>query len=228
MGGYGSGRTGGWPTVEDCRSLVLSADHVTRLVREAMREIQMQTIPDGRLLNIPWQKFRWTRSGESEPWAEVEIRLELRTYGGTARLRYDVDHISRATGPQHYAVLMVTTPCRFGGLRWWWLCPATHRRVGKLYLPNGGCRFLSRGWNAYRLAYASQREGITDRMHARSRKLYAKLGADYLEDSGGSWPSKPRGMHRRTYDVICDRLNTEAEGLNMGLQHTVERLTRRR
>jgi hypothetical protein len=122
---------------------------------------------------------------------------------------------------------MVTTSCRFGGRRWWWICPATHRRVGRLYLPNGGGRFLSRGRDAYRLAYASQREAKTDRMHAHSRKLYAKLGADYLENFGGYRPPKPKGMHRRTYDAICDRLNTEAEGLNMDLLRTVERLTQR-
>jgi hypothetical protein len=57
------------------------------------------------------------------------------------------------TGSQHYPVSMVTTPCLFGGSRWWWVCPATGRRVGKLYLPNGGARFLSRGLGACQLAY---------------------------------------------------------------------------
>ena len=113
------------------------------------------------------------------------MRLELRTDSGTAWLRHNVDHASRPTGPQHYSVALVTTPCPFGGLRWWWLCPATNRLVSKLYLPNGGQRFLSRGRGAYRLAYASQRQGQLDRMHARSRKLYARLGADYYGKYGG-------------------------------------------
>src|SRR5260370_42061548 len=125
MGGYNSGRWGGWPTVESCSSLVLSADRVTRPIREAMRKRGMHTIPDGRHLDIHWHTWQWARHGKSEPWAEVEIRLELRTYSGPAWLRYDVDHFSHPTGPQHYPVLIVTTPCPFGGIRWWWLCPAT-------------------------------------------------------------------------------------------------------
>jgi len=188
----------------------------------------MRVLPDGRRLEIPWHTWAWTRNGESEPWAVVEIRLELRTNDGTAWLRYDVDHVSRPTGPQHYPVSMVTTPCQFGGLRWWWICPATRRQVSKLYLPNGGDRFLSLGRGAYRLAYASQRQAPTNRMHARSRKLYAKLGADYGGQYGENWPPKPTGMRWRTYDAICDSLDAQAEGLNLGLLRAVERLMRHR
>jgi hypothetical protein len=153
---------------------------------------------------------------------EIEMRIELRAGRGTAWLRYDVDHAN----PQHYSVSMVATPCRFGGQRWWWICPATHRRVSKLYLPNGGHRFLSRGWGAYRLAYASQRQGATDRLHGRSRKLYAKLGAEYRGNYGG-WAPKPKGMHWCTYDAICARLAVEADGLDNELVRAFERLTRR-
>jgi hypothetical protein len=49
-----------------------------------------------------------------------------------------------------YRVRLTTTQPRFGGLRWWFVCPlgvngrACSRRVGKLYLPPGrryfGCR----------------------------------------------------------------------------------------
>jgi len=148
------------------------------------------------------------------------MRLELRAHSGTAWLRYDIDHATQPTGPQHYPVSMVTTPCRFGGRRWWWICPATHRQVAKLYLPNGGRQFLSRG----RGAYASQRQGPIDRMHARSRKLYAKLGAEYKGNYAGS-PPKPKGMHWCTYEAVCDRL--AVEGLNIGPARAFERLTRR-
>src|SRR5262245_60448390 len=49
-----------------------------------------------------------------------------------------------------YRVKLTTTRPRFGGVRWWFVCPlvvnggACNRRVGKLYLPPGsryfGCR----------------------------------------------------------------------------------------
>ena len=223
MGGYNSGRWGGQATVEGCASLVLSIDHLMRGSHKVLRRLDVPRPTDDRPLNLGWHTWRWSRSGESEPWAKVEMRLELRADSGTAWLRYDFDHATRPTGPQHYSISMVTTPCRFGGQRWWWICPATYRRVSKLYLPNGGQRFLSRGRGAYRLAYASQRQGLIDRMHARSRKLYAKLGADYAGPCGPDWPPKPKGMRWRTYDAICDKLDAEANGLNLDLLRLVEK-----
>ena len=118
---------------------------------------------------------------------------------------------------------MVTTPCRFGGVRWWWLCPATARKCTKLYLPNGGRLFLSRGRGAYSLGYASQRGTWIDRAHGRVRRLYRKLGADY---SGlcATWPEKPKGMRWATYERIIAALEkTEAE-LGRGFIERARRL----
>jgi hypothetical protein len=135
MGGYNSGRGGGWGTVEGCASLVLSIDQLMRGSHKVLRRLGVPQPTNDRPLTLGWHTWRWSRSGESEPWAEVEMRLELRANSGTAWLRYDIDHATRPTGPQSYSISMVTTPCPFGGVRWWWLCPATHRQVSKLYLP---------------------------------------------------------------------------------------------
>src|ERR1700722_10629842 len=113
MGGYGSGRAGGWPTVEGCGSLVLSIDRLMRGSKKVLRRLNVTAPTDDQPLTLGWHTWRWSRSGESEPWAEVDMRLELRAHGGTAWLRYDVDHRSGQTGPQEYPVSMVTTPCRF-------------------------------------------------------------------------------------------------------------------
>ncbi len=223
MGGYRSGRTGGWPTVESCGSLVLNVDSITRPIRQAMRKLGIREISEDRRVEIPWRALSWTRYGESEPWAVVEIRLELRAHDGTAWLRYDVEHYSHNTGPQEYSVAMVATPCRFGGQRWLWICPATRRWVRKLYLPNGGHRFLSRGRGGYRLDYASQRHGQMDRMHARSRKLYRKLQADYDGPCDANWPPKPKGMRWRTYNAICDKLELEAYAMDLDFLRVAEK-----
>ncbi len=53
-----------------------------------------------------------------------------------------------------YELRLVGEPCRFGGLRWFAICPVTFRKVSKLYLPPGAKRFLAR--KAWRLSYASQ------------------------------------------------------------------------
>ena len=63
-----------------------------------------------------------------------------------------------------------------GGLHWWWGCPETGRRYAKLYLPNGGRRFLSRG--AYGLVYASQAEDAIMRAHRRAARVHGRLGSD--------------------------------------------------
>ena len=226
MGGIGSGRYGGQATVEGCGSLVLDVDELTRPLRRAMQKLGISEIPDGRALELSWRSLRWTHDGDTEPWATVEYRLALRSDGGAAWLRYDVDHYSRRTGPQEHRITMATTPCPFGGVRWWWICPATGRWVRKLYLPNGGDRFLSRGPGAYRLAYASQRHGWVDRVHGRSRRLYRRLGEDNY-GADGCQPEKPKGMRWRTYNAICDRLEAQEDRLNLNLLRAWQRLDSR-
>lgn len=214
MGGYGSGRTGGWPTVEGCASLVLSADDITRPIRRGMRKLGMREIPEGRTAEMAWRTLRWTRRADDEPWAEIEIRLELGGRDGRAWLRYDIDHLSRPTGPQEYPVALVATPCPFGGRRWWWICPATGRRVSKLYLPNGGTRFLSRGRGAYRLDYASQRSGPLDRAHQNLARLHRKIGADY-DGPDRLLPGKPKWMRWKTYSRIALQIEAGQERLHV-------------
>jgi hypothetical protein len=189
-----------------------------------MRRLGIQTFPEGRVVELPWRSLQWTQSSDDEPFAVVEFQLKLGVDGGTARLRYDVNHSSRPTGPREQSIAMATTPCPFGGVRWWWICPATGRWVRKLYLPNGGTRFLSRKPGAYRLAYRSQRHGQVDRTRARIRRLYARLGADYNGLDGDRWPPKPKGMRRRTYTAICHSLDSEAGGLSRSFSRAVERL----
>ena len=58
-----------------------------------------------------------------------------------------------------YQVHLDTTPCNFGGKRWWFRCPNCNRRCRILYLPPRGEYFLCR--LCHNLTYESQQEGIT-------------------------------------------------------------------
>jgi hypothetical protein len=79
--------------------------------------------------------------------------------GGWLRLTYSIREPEISAD---YRVGLTTTRPRFGGLRWWFLCPLgvngvpCGRRVGKLYLPPAagyyGCR------HCHDLTYASCRE----------------------------------------------------------------------
>ena len=200
MGGFGSGRHGGRARGEGCRSMTLDVNRVARGVRDALRDL-----PEGEVVKAGPFRWTWTLGGEAEPWATVVLALTLGRHRGHARLLFDVDHHSRRTGPQDQRIAMETTPCRFGGVRWWWVCPATGRRCATLYLPNGGTLFLSRGKGAYDLAYASQNGSAMDRSHARQRRLYASLGGEY-QYFEQPLPPRPKGMRRATYGRTVNRI----------------------
>ena len=205
MGGMGSGRHGARATVEACRSLKLDVNRVTRGARKTLREA-----PEGARVIAGPMVWSWTAHGETTPWARVLVTLRLDRWRGEARLVFDVDHYSRCTGPQDQTVQMITTPCRFGGRRWWWICPATGRRCAALYLPNGGTLFLSRGRGAYRLAYASQNGGPMDRSHARLARVHKKLGGHY-DGMDCPLPSRPKWMRHRTYERIWAEWEAQLE-----------------
>ena len=97
-------------------------------------------------------------------------------------------------GNSKQEISLTTTHAHFGGARWWFVCPVTGKRVGRLHLPPGANQFLSR--RAHGLAYACQTEDVYDRASRRSRKLMMRLGAD----AGSRWiPLKPKGMRWTTY-----------------------------
>lgn len=193
MGGFGSGRPAGKATVEGCRTLKLDVNRVTRAARRELRGAADATAP-----RIERSIRSWITDGETEPRARVHLTLTLHADHGTARLQFDIAQPSHRTGPQDQSVRMETTPCRFGGVRWWWVCPATGRRCAVLYLPNGGDLFLSRGPGAYRLAYASQNEDPMGRSHGRLRRLHRRLGGTYTHFEQ-PLPRRPKWMRWRTY-----------------------------
>ncbi|MBT9293045.1 hypothetical protein [Prosthecodimorpha staleyi] len=97
--------------------------------------------------------------------------------------------------------------CRFGGVRWYAVCPRTGRRASKLYLPAGESRFLSR--NAYGLAYRSQRDSAGfSRDISRRNRLLAKLKADDPD-----YCPRPKWMRTRTYN----RLTAHLEAMELRL-----------
>ena len=180
MGGYGSGRQGGRPTSEACGSYVLSA--------KALR-----SIPHG----VPCTaKGTWTWSREHHDDFAVDYVLD------TTRPQFpffELTHVIRSHDERSetYRIYLTSTPTRFGGRRWWWLCPRSHSRSFKLILPRGGHQFWAR--TTYGLGYACQRETKADRLMRRARKLNRALGGE-----GGAIgdppPGKPKWMRWKTWE----------------------------
>jgi hypothetical protein len=182
MGGSGSGRYGGRPTMEGSRSL-----EVNRLHREGW-------------LRPGWTgTLRWSRDGEDA--GSIGLRASEGRITLTCRYRW-LDEEWQDVEEQ---VPIVRTPCHFGGVRPWFVCPGVvngvpcGRRVGKLY--GSGRYFLCR--HCHGLAYQSQREQPHERALRRANGIRVRLGGE--PGMLCPFPWKPKGMHWRTYGRLRQR-----------------------
>jgi hypothetical protein len=152
MGGYGSSRWGLHTkklTVEDCRHI-----DTQRWVRDGIIAPHVYQVGG-------WQ---WSDGRTGEKTASIVYQVETQERGGWVRLSYTATLWHDKEHPRNldYRIPLVTTPCHFGGVRWWFIClggkeaPGCGRRVRKLYLPPGGLYFLCR--HCYDLAYRRAQE----------------------------------------------------------------------
>lgn len=181
MGGIGSGNRwqNGRATVESCRSI-----DVRRWAREG-------------ILRPGYSGSRqWTRDGEQV--ASIQMRAEV----GCVTLVYRMRSNGGEWEDLSYPVALDATPCRYGGARQWFRCPAhgCGRRVAMLYL--GDRIFACR--HCYRLSYASSREEAGDRASRRADKLRKRLGWEpgILNGEG----CKPKWMRWRTFEQMSTRV----------------------
>lgn len=173
MGGRGSGRTSGYGFLVDKCEDYLSIDLAFLRKRNAFHPRNSGEIS-------------WSR--RNEKYASVQYVVEA----GGLRLIYR----SRPHGGEWQDVdeliPFVETQTQFGGRRHWFGCPSCKRRCRIIY---GGSHFRCR--NCYRLKYESQYEPIFGRAADQRHKLRKRLGqVGSLEDP---FPTKPKGMHWKTY-----------------------------
>jgi hypothetical protein len=87
-----------------------------------------------------------------------------------------------------YPIEMTPVPCRFGGLRYWFICPAVkngvpcRQRVLKLYLPPGAVYFACRC--CYELTYRScqQHDGRLAKLAKNPLAVYALMNSQNPRD----------------------------------------------
>ncbi len=121
----------------------------------------------------------WTRRGE--PAGSISLTVNLSSLDDAhAVLTYTADG-----KPTVQRVRLAVTPCRFGGHRFYWLCPVTGRRCTVLAYAVG--RFASR--QAQRLTYATQSADALDRLRQARDKAEARV---FGKDSH----PRPRGANR--------------------------------
>jgi len=206
MGGFGSGRHGGTATAEGTASYVVAVSSLAPAFKGGQCLTESVHFDDGRFpvvvtvdLTNEWNAF-------------VELIHTTRDERAGDRIVTD-------------RVKLTWTAPTYGGRRWWFQCPRTGRRTTKLYLPNGGWHFWSR--QAYRLGYASQREGRFGRLQRRAAMLNRQLGGE----GSNSWddpPAKPKWMRWQTYERKYERWEQVVERANGEFTIRAMRLLRRR
>lgn len=119
---------------------------------------------------------------------------------------------------------IVRAASRLGGTRPHFTCPGAEnsipcgRRVVKLHM--AGRYFLCR--HCYRLGYASQRETDWERAARRANKIKERLG-------GGAGlvaplPPRPKGMWRRTYKRLHERVFEDEMRAEEGMECLLARV----
>jgi hypothetical protein len=171
MGGSGSGNFYHWwrhgkkTTVEDCERI-----DANRWMREGI-------LRAGVRLTGGW---RWVYNSGRENSINYEVDT-LDSARPVVRLFYSITRpVTKERESLDYHVELTTTGPRFGGLRWWFICPLVRsdwpceRRVAKLYLPPGGRYFGCR--HCYDLTYTSCQE--SRKYDSLWRRLGASMGLD--------------------------------------------------
>jgi hypothetical protein len=144
----------------------------------------------------PGRSFGWQWTLNDKSYANIQIRSEF----DRIILSYRHRRRSEDWESKEYPILLTQTPCNYGGMRHWFVCPARRcgRRVAVLY---GGEIFAC--LHCHQLAYESQREASHNRALSRAQKLHVRLGGSGAVADG--LPPKPRGMHQKTYGVLASR-----------------------
>jgi hypothetical protein len=134
-------------TVEDCKSVSISF----------LRKHGYLSEPCCMSGGICW------RNSYGEKTGSIGIRVSTIEDENFVRFYYTVT--DRDTGEKtdyDYKVQLTTTPCHFGGVRYWFVCPLSRagvycgRRVAKLFKAPGTVYFACR--HCYNLSYESRNE----------------------------------------------------------------------
>ena len=173
MGGWGSGRYG-----------YRTAHTTEESKRVDIRFIRTQGwLYDGRI-----GLLSWSRGGERT--GTVSYRIE----GKTFTLDYKVQENGGEWETIKLPVPLTTTSCRYGGQRYYFLCPGLGcgRRCEVLY--SAGLYFVCR--KCAGLIYDSQKGGEVDKLIEAKHKLGERIFKHYECGGGGG---KKKGMHWKTF-----------------------------
>ena len=200
MGGRGSGR-------QASHGLMVDKCHEFKSIDLAwLRRRKM--LQKGHCSTINWSvRGEQTGSiGVARPPGGIQLNYRQRSHGEEWR---DVSDF----------IPVVETATNFGGHRQWFQCPSCHSRCRIIY---GGALFRCR--RCHHLKYDTQYEPPFARAATRALKIRERLG-----DKGGiddPFPSKPKGMHWKTYERLQAREERMQEAWAIGIARKFRMLER--
>jgi hypothetical protein len=101
----------------------------------------------------------------------------------------------------------------FGGLQFFFVCPATGRLATVLWKPPGASKFCSRQAWGRQVAYRSQFQSASDRACLGKERIRARLIGD-LDPDEWELPPKPKWMRWETYNRYVERFDSYEEMLD--------------
>ena len=162
-----------------------TADESCRLTMSYLRKRGMLTREES------FEKITWTSSMTGK---ETAVLLAVYiTDEPFAILMYSVTDREGKKTDYKDEVSLVTTPCNFGGVRYWFGCPSCGRRVGVLYLAPGDVYFRCRHCN--NLSYHSRNNCSTAKFGVTSREI-DKLRSEIKR---WTWRGRPTRKVRRLH-----------------------------
>jgi|ERR1035437_1295619 hypothetical protein len=190
------GRNGTKDTVESARDL-----DILDLQKKGFLELAA---------GFSWQ-IEWTSNGR--PWGSVGYMLEKRE-GVLVSMRLQYTTTNGDQRSYAYSVFITSTPCNYGGIRLWFICPGwkngipCRRRCRKLYLPPSGYVFACRV--CHELTYESRQ---------KSGGLYYELIKRPLKIHGKALAALKHSRCSRRQDRAIQRKEWAERALAVGFSH---------
>ena len=191
MGGWGSGRYG----------------YRTARTTEAAKRVDIRYIrKQGWLYDGRTGLLSWTSRGE--PSGTIGYHI----VGDTFILDYKVQEYGGDWDAIKLSVALTSSPCRYGGKRYYFLCPGLNcgRRCEVLY--SADKYFVCR--KCAGLIYDSQKGGKLDKLIGAKHKLGERIFEHY--EYGEGW-GKKKGMHWKTFNRLNAKYDSYKRKINGAL-----------
>lgn len=186
MGGFGSGRRPARKTV------------VESLPRVGMREV-ISVMSSSSSDGANSSRLVWRLGGYSIGWAEFSALDENVLFA-----KFEVSGLTQESWVGSAKLFIVSTPCHFGGKRYWLSCPFCESRRAELFLifTDFGCR------QCFGLTYSSQYLSPHRRAVQRRNRLHDAL---YGPASRRMWSSTRKRMEAEYEEAVAISANLFAK-----------------